>query len=325
MQQQFTSNPNEITNFDYHNSEKYKGYISSSQIKDFIISPKYFRWKELNPEPEKYKPHFALGSVYHDMLAAIANTGKVDNFKKNWHIFEPPVNERTGYLYGPTTKAFLEASEVAKNEAGSRGLCVESDISTAFSMVEELIGNNMHLSKDIKFLLKVGKAETSHFCVYEGFGFKHRTDLETKSKIIDWKTAPLKSIHPNEIRKQIVKFDYHITAAFYQFFNFISTGQWKSFFWVFQEKEPPYDFIIESADNWAFEITRNDDNQQIAIPKIGATILLKVLEQYIQCRETGVYPGYSIYIQPGYRGQRINRSKPPAYYQNQVTNFYDDK
>ena len=87
-------------------------------------------------------------------------------------------------------------------------------------MIGELINKNDHLSKDIRFLLKVGKAEVSHFCIYEDLGYKHRTDLETKSKIVDWKTVGNLSAHPAEIHRVIIKHNYHISAAFYQFFDY---------------------------------------------------------------------------------------------------------
>ena len=323
MQLPFISGPNEITNDEYNNGEKFKGYLSSTKLKDFLVSPKYFRYKELNPEPDSIKPHFMMGSIYHDMLAAIANTGDIESFRKHWLVFEPPKNESTGFSYGATSKKYAEAYEAAKAEAGNRELCSQDDVNTAYAMIGELIDKNDHLSKDIRFLLRVGKAEVSHFCVYEDLGYKHRTDLETKSKIVDWKTCPITKAHPDEVSRQIINFNYHISGAFYQFFDYICTGTWKSFFWVFQEKEPPYDFIIESADNWCFEITRGDNGEQIAIPKIGATMFLKYLELYQQCRKSKKYPGYSIFIQPGYRDQRIHVSVPPGWYKNQVINFFN--
>ena len=323
MELPFISDPEAITNNDYHKGQQFKDFISSSRFKDLAVSPKYFRYKELNPEPDVPKPHFILGSVYHDMLAAIANTGDIDNYKKNWHIFEPPVNEKTRLPYGATSQAYLAAYNQANVEAGSRDLCSQDDVNTAMAMIGELIDKNSHLSKDIRFLLKVGKAEISHFCNYEGQGFKFRTDLKTGSKIVDWKSCPLGSAHPAEVDRTISKYNYHISAAFYQFFDFCITGQWRSFYWVFQEKEPPYDFIIESADNWAFEISKDDNGNQIALPKIGATMFLKMLDIYIECRDKNNYPGYSAYIKPGFRDQRIHSSTPPGWYRNQLLNFYE--
>ena len=46
----------------------------------------------------------------------------------------------------------------------------------------------IHISKQIRQILKWGKAEVSHFVEYEGCKFKYRPDVETAKKIIDWKT-----------------------------------------------------------------------------------------------------------------------------------------
>jgi hypothetical protein len=319
----FISDPDGISNNDYHHSDQFKEFKSSTAFKDWLISPKYARYKELNPEPEVYNPAFAMGSIWHDMLAALVNTGKADNFKKNWEIFEPPINETTGQPYGTTTNKFKDALDIATEKANGRELCSMQDVETARKMIKELTGGNPHLSKDINFLIRRGKAEISHFCEYEGYKFKYRTDLKTASKIIDWKTCPLGTAIPSEIHRQIIKFNYHISAAFYQFFDHLITGEWRSFYWVFQEKEPPYDFIIESADNWAYEISRESDGTQIALPKIGAITFNKLLEQYIHCRNNDDYQGYSSMIQPGFREQRIHESKVPIWYENMLLEYFN--
>ena len=323
MELPMISSPYGISNEDYHNGKEFKNFLSSSQLKDFLVSPKYFRYKELNPEEEGVKLHFNRGSVYHDMLACLANDGNIEGFRDYWAEFKEPINEKTGKAYGPQTKAYVEAYEDARIQASGRDLCGAEDIALAYAMIGELIDKNSHLSKDIRFLIKVGKGEISHFCKYQGQGFKYRTDLKTSGKIVDWKSCAGKTAHPGEVHRQIIKFNYHISGAFYQFFDHLTTGEWRSFYWVFQETEPPFDFIIESADNWCFEVSRNEDGEKIGIPKIGAMIFLKILEEYLNCRETGIYHGYSSLIQPGFRGQRIHSGKPPGWYNNILINFFN--
>lgn len=324
MKLPFISEPEEITNHDYHNADKFKDFISSSQFDDWLISPKSARYKELNPdEDQEFKPHFVKGSVYHDMLSSLINTGNIEGYKDNWHEFSPPINPLTNKPFGESTKKFQDAVEIAINESGGRELCQTSHVENARKMIDELLNGNPHLSKDINFLIRRGKAEISHFVEYLGQKFKFRTDLETPYKIVDWKTLPKEKAHPLEIFRQIIKFNYHVKAAFYQFFEHEISGKWKSFYWVFQENEPPYDFIIVSADNWAFEIAKDEFGETIPIPKIGAITFMKVLDQYIKCRETSEYLGYSSMIQPGFRGQRILEPKVPIWYENQMFNYFE--
>lgn len=324
MELPFISSPEGITNHEYHNGERFKEFISSSILENWLISPKYARYKELNPEPEEYKQHFAAGSIWHDMLAGLVNAGNLEKYKRHWHIFEPPINKTTGNAYGPTTNAYQDAVALALQKNPGKELCASTDVERAEIMINELLKGNPHLSPDINFLIKKGKAEISSFCQYQGHKFKYRSDLETISKIIDWKTLPQGAAHPNEVHRQIIKFNYHFKAAFYQFFHHEITGRWKSFYWVFQEKEPPFDFIIESADNWAFEIEVDFNGHQIAHPKTGALLFMKVLEQYIYCRENDYYPGYSSMIQPGFKDQRIHESKVPGWYQNQILEYFNN-
>jgi len=319
----YISGPNEITNNDYHNGDKYNDFLSSTKLKYFLTSPKWYKWLEDHPEDEEVNLAYQFGGLYHSMLASIVNTGDLNGFKDDHAIFIPPINQTTGKPYGITSGAYLTAYNFAKEQSGGKELCTQDQIDLAQIMINELMDGNPHLSKDIQFLIRNGKAEESGFCEYQGYKFKYRTDLKTKSKIVDWKTCAKDAAHPEEIHRQIIKFNYHISAAFYQFFDFQITGKWKPFFWIFQEKESPFDFLIESADNWAFEITKNDDGSQIALPKCGAVTFIKLMEQYILCRESDIWPGYSIFVQPGFRNQRINYSQPPGYYKKLMFNFFN--
>lgn len=320
----YISQPNEISNNDYHNGEQYEKFISSSELKQILVSPKWFKYFQDHPNDTRTisLENSMRGSVYHDMLCSIVNTGGTDAFKEVWAVFNPPVNEKTGKPFGYDSNAYLNAYNEFTALNPGKEICGQTEIDLAEQMIKELRFGNKHLSADINFLIKHGKAEVSHFCEYEGAFFKFRTDLETSTKIVDWKSCQSEVPKIENWSKQVVKMGYDISAAFYQFFCFITTGKWKTFYWVAQEKEPPYDFNIIDASNWAFEIAKDADGETTVIPHSGAQKFIKLLEIYIQCVEKNEWPGYSVFTQPDYRGRRIAVSQVPGYESSKMLTYY---
>lgn len=316
----YISLPNEIPNEAYHNGEEYAKYISSSELKQMLISPKWFRFAQDNPSDTRSisLENATKGSVYHDMLCSIVNTGDTQSFYTQYAVFEAPINPKTGKPYGYDSQAFLAAYEEFKLLNPGKEICSQGDIELAEKMIKELRFGNNHLSADINFLIKHGKAEQSHFVEYQGAYFKYRTDLKTSTKIVDWKTCQLEVPKVENWSMQVVKMGYDISAAFYQFFDFIATGKWNTFYWVAQEKEPPYDFNLIDASNWAFEITNTGE----VIPHSGAQKFIKLMEVYIQCVEKDEWPGYSVFTQPDYRNRRIAVSQVPGYESGKMINYY---
>ncbi len=324
MELPYISLPNEIPNIEYHTGERYAKFISSSELKQMLISPKWFRFSQDNPE---YTSNISLenatkGSVYHDLLQSIVNTGDTVSFFNAWAVFEPPINLKTGKPYGYDSQAFTGAYAEFQMLNPGKEICSQSEIDLAEKMIKELRFGNKHLSADINFMIKHGHAERSHFVEYQGAFFKFRTDLETPSKIVDWKTCQFEVPKPENWSKQVVKMGYDISAAFYQFFCFISTGIWKPFYWVAQEKEPPFDFNIIDASNWAYEV--NLKTQEV-IPHTGALKFRKLLDAYMECYHKDDWPGYSVFTLPQiYQGKekRIATAPVPGYESNKSIFFY---
>ncbi|MBA7475654.1 hypothetical protein ES707_11026 [subsurface metagenome] len=188
-------------------------------------------------------------------------------------------------------------------------------------MIQELIDGSAHLSPIIKQFLKNGKAEQSHFLKYQGVGFKYRTDLKTRKIILDWKTTALMNPKADNFSSQILKFGYHVSAAMYQFFEHELTGQWRKFYWVVQEKEPPYDFTILDASDWTWKINPSGEVEM----GVGAIEFMRLLEEHIYCTENQEWPGYSIFIQPDWKEYRIGSPGVPGYYKNRELMFYNNK
>lgn len=285
-----------------------------------MTSPLFARYTLDHPQ-EKDTESMSRGSVYHSMLASLTNRGDLSDFEKEFFLFEAPKNPKTGEPYGHTSKAYQEARELAIMENKGKIPCSEAEKQTAQDMIDMLLNGNPHLSEQIRNFIKIGKAEQSHFCEYQSQKFKYRTDLKTAKKIIDWKTCPLETPKPEEFARQIIKYNYHISAAFYQFFEFLLTGKWKDFYWVAQESEPPYDFNILSAENWTYEIDHSDGT--VIQMHTGAIMFQKLIEYWILCCERKEWPGYSIFIQPDWKGQRIGSPQVPGWYENQMFEYFD--
>lgn len=301
-----------LTNREYHANRE---YIGSTSLKQMLVSPKWFRYCLDHPEESKISQEAELkGSVYHAMLASLAITGTLDDFTREWEVFEPPINDKTGKPYGYDTQKFRDAYDTAMILANGKELCSQSEVYMAKAMIEAMLGDP-YLGKDIQFFLDNGTAERSYFVEYDGLKLKFRPDLETRKKIIDWKTC--QDASPEAIAQNIIKFNYHLSAALYQLLDYTIHGRWRSFYWVFQEKEPPYDFLIVDASPWSFELQKDGD-EQIAVPKEGAKLLLKIIDQYQWCLANNVWPGYSIFVQPDWRGHRIYSPEVPGWYQKQV-------
>jgi hypothetical protein len=319
LQLPIVSSPNGISNEDYHRGEQWSDFLSSTGLKHYLISPKYYKWAKEHPK-EIGTEAAIKGSVYHEMLASYVNKGDFSDFENNFFVFEPPINPKTGNAYGYTTKAWEEAYEYQCGQNPGKEVCTTKEVGMANNMIDELLSGEFQKSKDVLHLIKHGEAETSHFLEYEGAKYKYRTDLKTSKKIVDWKTVPLGMAHPDEFPKQIKNFGYHISAAMYQFFERMVTGKWKKFYWIVQEKEPPYDFMIHDSSEWTWNIIKDDD--EYVEPKIGAQIFLMLCELHTHCLETQRWPGYEVFVEPDWKKHRIALPEVPGYLRNKMFNYY---
>jgi len=311
----------DLPNEEYHRGERFKDFLSSTQIKDYMVSPKFARYKALHPELFEISIEASeKGSLYHDAMESLVNTGKLDKWRNNLLVFEPPINPKTGCPYGRDTQKYQIALIESKKSNPGKTLTSTTDIQLVETMVYELLNNCRDTSKQIRQILKWGKAEVSHFVEYEGCKFKYRPDVETAKKIVDWKTLAVDDLHEETVNRTIAKFHYGISAAFYQFFEHERTGVWKEFYWVMQQKIAPYDAVFVSAANWAFHL-------EDGIVKMGASALAfkKLLDQHVYCTQNNDFDGAQIFIQPGFKGRRIMVPDTPAFEKNKMFNFYNNQ
>lgn len=309
----------DLPNEQYHRGDIYKDFISSTQLKKYAVSPKYAKYCLENPIEINMEASMK-GNVYHSILSSITNTGCMDEFYNEYFVFDPPINHITGCSYGIETKKYRDAYEQAISDNPEKESTSKAEVDLANTMIYELLNNCGSTSESVNQLIQWGKAEISHFCEYEGNKFKFRTDLKTNRKIIDWKTISSANLHEDTICKQIIQFGYGISAAFYQFFEHEITGNWPEFYWVFQQKNPPYDAIIVSAERWAYKLMDDGSIQK----GISALRFEEFLSCHIECTKKKEYKGAEIFVQPNYKGRRIMVADVPGYEKSKYRAFYND-
>ena len=68
-----------LPNEEYHRGERFKDFLSSTQIKDYMVSPKFARYKALHPEMFEISIEASeKGSLYHDAMESLVNTGTLE-------------------------------------------------------------------------------------------------------------------------------------------------------------------------------------------------------------------------------------------------------
>lgn len=306
-----------LSNEDYHNSEPYRQYLSSSQLKKYLISPKAFKHSLDNPEEEK-SDALRFGSLFHDCMAALAEGAALCEVLDAVAVFEPPMNESRGTPYTPTSKPYKEAyAQFVETTKGSL-VASKEEKDIVSGMLASLIQDSGATSEQVRKLLRWGKPEVSHFVEYEGCKFKFRPDLETKRKIVDWKTVATDDLSEESINRIILKYGYHISAAFYQFFEHERTGVWKQFILVLVSKVAPYDCVMVDMSNYGYRYLPDVD---MVIPGPGAMEFKRLLDLHIKCTKENHWPGAETFI-PDNNGVRMLEIQPPRYYQNK---FIEDK
>lgn len=304
-----------LSNEDYHNGEGYRDYISSTSLKHYLKSPRYFKFMQDNPQPQTEAQKF--GSLFHDLMAYLAESkGDWQRGYSEWlgriARFNPPVNEKTGQSYGITTKAYREAYESFIQSNIGKWIADTKETDLASDMAHSLLNDCGTTSDQVRKLLKWGKPEVSVFYETEdGIKLKVRPDLLTSNKIVDWKTFAGDDLTEESINRVILKYGYHISSAQYQWVYNKVTGKWVTFYLVFVQKQPPYDCVMVDMSNYGYRYIKEWDMVQTGP---GAVEFQRLLDLHTRCVKTNEWPGAETFI-PGDK-YRIMEIEPPRYYQN---------
>ena len=307
---------NNLSNEEYHRGKDCAGYISSTMLKHYAVSPAYARRMML--EPDEPTPAKEFGTLVHAAMEHIANTGSLDGFDDKIAVFCAPCNPKTGAPYTPTSKAYAEAYAAFMAANAGKLIASADDIGTVYNIAGNVAKGTSDTSKQARYALSTGSPEVSIMLECDGVGFKVRPDLLADGMIIDYKTTA-GALDPAELDLVIRRYHYDISAAMYQWAVHEETGKWLSFYWLFLAKEPPYDAVMVKADNYGYLYDPVGDD---VLKGPGAVAFEALRDMHIRCTKAQQWPGAETYVPMDAGGARIIDAQPPMWYVNQVDNKY---
>jgi len=294
-----------LSNDDYHNSEEYKDYWSSSNLKNYIVSPREALYQKTK-EKDAPSPQMVFGSQIHDFLASKHIRGQ----KFEWNVFEPPINPTTKEPYGKISKAYQDAILRVNNPISSNDMELIHDI---WDMIRNS-GYGWYFEQNI---ISKGIAEASYFVDAGIHKFKYRPDVLTENIIFDYKTINKSQFNEHGIAYVIKDRGYDISASMYQDFEHERTGIWKPFYIVWIMKEPPFDVLIHDISDRCFETFGKNE----VIVNNGAMTWRKIRDQHELCQTSNQWPGYANKFDC-FNGARIKQSS--LGFDNYFDNFEID-
>jgi exodeoxyribonuclease VIII len=261
-------------NSEYHNGPG----LSSSILKKIVLqSPAHAMIKT------EQTPAMAFGSAFHA------------------RILEPEIFEKQ-YTTLPegVTLRHKEGKQIQAN-AAAKGIQVlpQEDASAINSMRESLMANRTTRNLLTK---SPGINEQAAFWTEPATGVlcKCKPDrrLFDKPYLIDLKTCT--SATPKEFGRDVFRFGYYISAAFYlRGLSYLTGDRWRTFVLIAVEKTPPYGVrVFPMSDMWIM---------------MGEEMVQQGLMTYAQCLNTGHWPCYPtapVDIHP--EAWMINQILPPA-------------
>ncbi len=213
------------TDTDYHASP----YVGSTDAKLWLESPQLFKDKIDGVVIRKDSRAFQLGRAAHLLFLQPA--------KFNAAISAGPTNEKTGKPYGSETAAYSSWAVMnpGKIVIGQRDL---DDLNRLQDRMPALV-------KDI--LRSSGVPESSYYQTIAGVDVKCRPDWIIDGTIYDLKTIG----NMADAEKQISKFKYWFSHAWYRMIVKAETGKSMPFRFIFAEKSPPYRWrLIDIDADW---------------------------------------------------------------------------
>lgn len=280
-----------LSNEAYHHEAPYSEYLSSSQLKTYLKSPRYFKHQLDNPTDEK-SDALRFGSLFHLAMEKFQQFGTIDAFYDCVAIFTPPKNDKTGQPYGTTTKAYAEAYKRFLTDNQGKEIATLEEARLIDDMVGTLVRPSVGgaTARQVLKLLKWGKeVETSYFHETEdGIKLKVRPDLLTASKVVDWKTCSLDSLDEDSIARQIIKYRYDVSLAMYQWTIFQIEKKWYAPILVFVQKQEPFDCVMCDISEWCYQYFPDEDFVKLGV---GAMEFRKLLDLHTECVKNNEWPG----------------------------------
>lgn len=291
----------ELSNDEYHHAQPYSEYISSSQLKKYLISPKAFKYA-LDARTNENSDALRIGTLFHDLMACSAEyfdngTAAISHWLDGISIFTPPINEKTGKPYGTATKIYSESYNAFQQINKGNLVATENEKATILNMHKSLLAECGTTSKQVGKILKWSQAsEVSYFWETEdGIKLKVRPDLLTRNKLIDWKTCSLESLDEDSIARQIIKYRYDVSLSMYQYVLHKIENKWYTPILIFIQSRPPFDAVMCDISEWCYQY---DPDIDIVSTGIGAIEFKKLLSLHTQCVKTNEWMGAENSIKP---------------------------
>ena len=261
--------------------------LSNSGLKMLLDCPAKYYYKYLSGEYEyKEKPSFKIGKAAHMYLLE----GRKEFEKVYWHnpYSEFKKDELVKKLqelgYDDSIKRFLvtDLMEMLLDKEGIKPKAIhltKSELNQVICMAR----NAMADKRTANALSQKGESELSIFWQDEktGVWLKCRPDFlpyDCKN-VPDYKTA--ESAKPETFYSSFIKYGYHVQAAMYRMGIKAVTGiDVDNFFFLVQEKEPPYISQIFNPD-------------LDGIIAWGEKAIYNAIEKYKECESTGIWNTYS--------------------------------
>lgn len=285
-----------LSNDTYHNSPEYAEYISSTELKDYMVSPKYFKYKQDHPDGEQTDA-MKFGSLFHELMECLAKCkGRWDDgfntFFNKIAVFEPPINDLTGKPYGIATKVYKDEYATFLEHSSNIGkeVVTREDVELVSEMAHSLLWRCGTTSEQIRKILNWTKDTECSFLYEnkEGAKLKIRPDALTRDKLIDWKTCNLESLDEESIAKQIIKYRYDVSLSMYQQVLHECLNEWYTPFLVFVSKVAPYESVICDMSDWCYSYDRKFD---IIMPGVGAMEYERLLKLHTECISANEWQG----------------------------------
>ena len=260
--------------------------LSNSGLKTLLDCPAKYYYKYLSGEYEyKEKPSFKIGKACHMYLLE----GRKAFEQVYWHNpyselkKEDLLKKLYSIGYDETIKRMpvIDLMELLLEKEGIEPKQIHLSASE-LNQVVCMARSAMNDKRTKNALSQKGEPELSIFWQDEktGVWLKCRPDFlpyDCKN-VPDYKTAD--SVDPYKFFGSFVKYRYYVQAAMYRMGIKAVTGiDVDNFFFLAQEKEPPY----------VSQIFVPDDNFLI----YGEKIIYNAIEKYLECQESGLWNTYS--------------------------------
>lgn len=318
-----------LSNEEYHHGESYSKYVSSSQLKNYLKSPKYFRYCIDNPHNEGTDA-MRFGSLFHSLMGNIEIRNKsieasIHAWRAGQAVFSAPINEKTGKPYGSATNVYKAALEAFATANIGKNIVSEEEVMNVENMARSMFDGCGSISSRLKMLIRNSKArEVSYF--YEsdnddGVYLKIRPDMFTNSRVVDWKTTSLSDLSESSIAKAIIDYGYHISLSMYQYVLHEATRKWYTPLLVFVQKQAPYDCVICDISEWCYNYDEDLDDICLGV---GALEFTRILNMHRDCIKRGKWQGAAEMFIP--KGEKaIMKPSVPAWYTIAINLNNDEK